>query len=226
MVSRVFFRPAWRLPTRRHLTTLGIRREDPKRIWERRVPLTPEAIRSLVTPGQIDVEVESCERRCFPNVAFQEVCSLSTRTCIADAQAGAKIVPRLTKAVDVALGIKEPPVEEVEALKRDAPGKDRKWMVFSHTHKGQVSRTLLEYDPHLGLDVQHRPSILLHGSRPDTDRPRTPDCAYRERGSETSSSVRMVCRRSGSWRRVVDDWTGVVETRDSNPSTRKTWKEI
>ena len=59
---------------RRYATTLGIRREDPKRIWERRVPLTPEAVEKLIKDGDdIKVEVESCERRCFPNDSYTKV---------------------------------------------------------------------------------------------------------------------------------------------------------
>lgn len=127
---------------KRYLTTLGIRREDPKRIWERRVPLTPEAVRGLISPGKVEVEVESCERRCFPNAVFSEVSRDRFKVVlqVAHQQAGAKIVPRLSKAVDVVVGIKEPPITEVEALMREGQGKDRTWLVFSHTHKGQVSR--------------------------------------------------------------------------------------
>lgn len=59
---------------RRYATTLGIRREDPKRIWERRVPLTPEAVETLIKDGDdVEVEVESCERRCFPNDSYTKV---------------------------------------------------------------------------------------------------------------------------------------------------------
>lgn len=60
--------------TTRGLTTIGIRREDPARVWERRAPLTPAAIKSLLS-GQEDlaVEVESCDRRCFPNELYRQV---------------------------------------------------------------------------------------------------------------------------------------------------------
>ena len=43
--------------------TVGIRREDPERIWERRCPLTPEAVHELVTNEGVDVLVQPCERR-------------------------------------------------------------------------------------------------------------------------------------------------------------------
>jgi hypothetical protein len=56
-------------------------------------------------------------------------------------QVGANIVPSLQGDVDLVLGIKEPPMAEVLRL---VGLEDRKriWMVFSHTHKGQVSQTL------------------------------------------------------------------------------------
>ncbi|EIW70700.1 hypothetical protein TREMEDRAFT_29255 [Tremella mesenterica DSM 1558] len=103
---------------RRHIT-LGIRREDPKRIWERRTPLTPSGISSLLSSSRdLEVEVESCQRRCYPDNAYLSV--------------GAKIVDQLDKA-DVVLGIKEPPADQVRRL----GDRNRKWMIFSHTHKGQ-----------------------------------------------------------------------------------------
>lgn len=50
-------------------------------------------------------------------------------------------MPSLSKDVDVVLGIKEPRLSDVrnlvEASKNE--GKKRTWMMFSHTHKGQVS---------------------------------------------------------------------------------------
>ncbi|ORY32502.1 putative Saccharopine dehydrogenase [Naematelia encephala] len=114
----------------RLLTTLGIRREDPTRIWERRVPLTPHAISSLLSThgDELAVEVESCQRRCFPDHTY--------------AQVGAKIVPCLSRDVDLVLGIKEPPVPQVQALVQGQT-KKRSWMVFSHTHKGQEYNTPL-----------------------------------------------------------------------------------
>lgn len=63
------------LITRRCLTTLGLRREDPSRIWERRTPLTPHAVQSLLADAkdQLRVEVESCKRRCFPDAQYSDV---------------------------------------------------------------------------------------------------------------------------------------------------------
>lgn len=54
-------------------------------------------------------------------------------------------MPKLSNAVDVVLGIKEPRVQDVEELiARD--DKKRTWMMFSHTHKGQVSFRLAPSD--------------------------------------------------------------------------------
>ncbi|OCF43182.1 alpha-aminoadipic semialdehyde synthase [Kwoniella heveanensis CBS 569] len=122
---------------RRCLTTLGLRREDPTRIWERRTALTPEAVKQLLDEQnsggktKLKVEVESCLRRCFPDARYAEI--------------GATIVPALSKDADVVLGIKEPPLEDVHRLVKsgDGDGKDRKWMMFSHTHKGQAYNTPL-----------------------------------------------------------------------------------
>jgi alpha-aminoadipic semialdehyde synthase len=77
--------------------------------------------------GSVNVEVESCLRRSFTNMEYEN--------------AGALVVPRLSADADVVLGIKEPPVEEVLAL-NTIGGKKKTWMVFSHTHKGQVGYSL------------------------------------------------------------------------------------
>lgn len=75
--SRMRTLPLTRRPfiTRRCLTTLGLRREDPSRIWERRTPLTPHAVQSLLADAkdQLKVEVESCKRRCFPDSLYSDV---------------------------------------------------------------------------------------------------------------------------------------------------------
>lgn len=54
-------------------------------------------------------------------------------------QVGATIVPELSGATDLVIGIKEAPITEVEKLLSKSPGRNRDWMMFSHTHKGQVS---------------------------------------------------------------------------------------
>lgn len=53
------------------LATLGMRREDPRRVWERRAPLTPDAVKTLAKDHT--VEVEACERRCFPDEQYEAV---------------------------------------------------------------------------------------------------------------------------------------------------------
>jgi len=46
--------------------TIGIRREDPGRIWERRAPLTPDAVAELVNRDNVRVLMQECDRRVFP----------------------------------------------------------------------------------------------------------------------------------------------------------------
>jgi hypothetical protein len=46
--------------------TIGIRREDPGRKWERRAPLTPDAVAELVSHDKVRVLIQECERRVFP----------------------------------------------------------------------------------------------------------------------------------------------------------------
>ena len=53
--------------------TIGIRREDPARIWERRCPLTPDAIHELVRKEGVNVLVQPCERRVFTMRELKEV---------------------------------------------------------------------------------------------------------------------------------------------------------
>lgn len=63
-----------RAPHRRAASSLvvGIRREDPQRLWERRCPLTPDAVHELVRDG-VRVLVQDCNRRVFPIREFVEV---------------------------------------------------------------------------------------------------------------------------------------------------------
>ena len=63
--------PPGRLTPRFHSSqtspiTIGIRREDPGRIWERRAPLTPDAVAELVSRDNVRVLIQECERRVFP----------------------------------------------------------------------------------------------------------------------------------------------------------------
>lgn len=52
---------------------VGVRKEDPKRVWERRCPLTPDAVHELVSKDGVQVDVERCDRRVFPDYEFISV---------------------------------------------------------------------------------------------------------------------------------------------------------
>ncbi|CAE6447590.1 unnamed protein product [Rhizoctonia solani] len=108
--------------------TVGLRREDPGRIWERRTPLTPDVVEDLVESGA-EVLVEECERRVWKNHDY--------------VKAGAKLVPsgkRALEPADIILGIKEVPIDEcISTLTpRNTP---RTHLMFSHTAKGQEYNT-------------------------------------------------------------------------------------
>ena len=53
--------------------TIGIRKEDAERIWERRCPLTPDAVHDLVHNQGVDVLVQPCERRVWRTGELLEV---------------------------------------------------------------------------------------------------------------------------------------------------------
>ena len=91
--------------------TIGLRLED-KNPWERRVALTPCAVRSLVEKG-VDVRVERFERRTFRDEEY--------------ATAGAELGD--VGGCDLVIGIKEMP----RGYFRDGGA----YMMFSHTIKGQ-----------------------------------------------------------------------------------------
>lgn len=117
----------------RNRAVVGVRKES-KSIWERRTPLIPEDVRSLVNQG-LGIHVQRSAQRCFPDQDF--------------ARAGATLTDDLA-AADVILGVKEVPLDELE------PGKT--WLFFSHTIKGQpynmpllrrllvLGSTLLDYE--------------------------------------------------------------------------------
>ncbi|OSD00329.1 hypothetical protein PYCCODRAFT_1437464 [Trametes coccinea BRFM310] len=121
-------------PSRAAKLTIGIRREDPARIWERRCPLTPDAVNELVEMDGVKVLVQPCERRVFTANDFL--------------QAGAKLHPTLQPA-HVIVGIKETPLPEVLTDPLPAPAANpqgarhsplvpRTQVMFSHTVKGQL----------------------------------------------------------------------------------------
>ncbi|KAJ3913028.1 Saccharopine dehydrogenase-domain-containing protein [Lentinula edodes] len=143
----------------RHLATcspliIGIRSEDPLRIWERRVPLTPEDVK------------DPSSKRIFPDSAYVE--------------AGAKVTDDLRDA-HVLLGIKEVGVEEVMRDATEEPGKllnvkdakkmkvARTYMMFSHTAKGQeYNMALLDRFLESELDLPSQtssPSAISSESR-------------------------------------------------------------
>lgn len=87
--------------------------EETKNRWERRTPLTPDAVRTLVDQG-LEVQVVSSDLRIFRDDQYRA--------------AGATMV-HSTASGDVVLGIKEPPIDLV--------GEGQAFLVFSHTIKGQ-----------------------------------------------------------------------------------------
>ncbi|MBA2321794.1 MAG: hypothetical protein H0V89_11660 [Deltaproteobacteria bacterium] len=93
---------------------IGIRAEY-KNHWERRVALTPDHVRELVSLHGVAVDVQPMPRRIFADQDYRE--------------AGADIDPDLTKC-RVILGIKEIPAERI------LPG--RTYVLFPHVTKGQA----------------------------------------------------------------------------------------
>ncbi|KAF8183637.1 hypothetical protein BJ912DRAFT_928061 [Pholiota molesta] len=113
------FRPSGFLPR------IGIRAEDPARIWERRAPLTPDAVYALTSSGRAKVEVVSCGRRVYKDNEYRK--------------AGATIVTsEALRTSHIVLGIKEPPVNEVYPYTNGVTH-----FMFSHTAKGQSYNTPL-----------------------------------------------------------------------------------
>ncbi|KAI8992221.1 Saccharopine dehydrogenase-domain-containing protein [Pilobolus umbonatus] len=99
-------------PMHRCYATLGIRRENKSR-WERRSALSPEDVKKLIDETGTTVYIQPSTKRIFPDHVFE--------------QHGAVLTEDLSKA-DIILGIKEIPV--------DALQKDKTYIFFSHTHKG------------------------------------------------------------------------------------------
>ncbi|MEA3369181.1 MAG: hypothetical protein U9Q24_02355 [Candidatus Ratteibacteria bacterium] len=97
---------------------VGILKERSEK-GEKRAPLTPLDVRRLVKKG-IEVEVESSETRVFSDGEYKKT--------------GAAVLDKFKRAV-LLLGIKEPKLGTVY--------KDKIYMVFSHTIKGQPGNMLL-----------------------------------------------------------------------------------
>ena len=92
--------------------TIGIRLED-KNAWERRAPLTPDAVRQASSEG-VEVHVERFARRAFSDTEY--------------ATAGAHLSDDV-RDCEMVLGIKEMP--------RDYFRPGGAYFFFSHTIKGQ-----------------------------------------------------------------------------------------
>lgn len=115
-------------PLRGH-RSLGIRRED-KNAWERRAPLTPDAVSRLVAQG-FNVRVQPAPRRVYPDAAYEA--------------AGATLAEDVF-AADVVVAVKEIPPELLR------PGGT--YVFFSHTIKGQwYNRPLLRRLVELGCTL-------------------------------------------------------------------------
>jgi len=180
----------------RYATTLGIRREDPKRIWERRVPLTPEAVEKLIKEGDdVKVEVESCERRCFPNESYTKVSLGQSRANKAGRSTGRPSVDERCRCRP----------RDQRAARDRSRRLDQRWAREASNVDG-----LLAYSQGAGecwplrltgtfdhLAIQHSPPFFIHGQRQksDPDRSRALDCAYAKGRLEASRSFRMVCWR-------------------------------
>lgn len=94
--------------------TVGIRRED-KHDFERRVPLTPDAVRRLIEGEDLRVVVQPSPIRVFDDESYRD--------------AGATVQEDLS-VCDAILAVKEVPAELLSA--------DTAYVFFSHTIKGQA----------------------------------------------------------------------------------------
>lgn len=92
---------------------IGIRRED-KNIWERRVPLIPDHIKNLKDNFGIETIIQPFERRAFSDKEFED--------------AGALVQENISES-PVLIAVKEIPIKFLQ--------KDKTYMFFSHTIKGQ-----------------------------------------------------------------------------------------
>lgn len=126
---------------------IGIRRED-KNLFERRVPLTPRGVSSLITDHDVPFTVQPAPRRIFADEEYRSV--------------GATLAEDLDDC-PVVLGVKEIPAGWLQ------PG--RVYVYFSHTIKGQPANmpmlrrlmelgcTLLDYE--LIVDEQGQRQVFF-----------------------------------------------------------------
>jgi len=153
--------------------TIGIRREDPGRIWERRAPLTPDAVAELVSRDNVRVLVQECERRVFPlgeyihvRTSILVIQNLSSSVDVS--QAGAEVHSTLEPA-HLILGIKETPLRSLVTSPVRSVDRNvlvtRTHMMFSHTAKGQeynvplLSRFLVGGDRYADLKLSGDKSL-------------------------------------------------------------------
>lgn len=95
------------------MARIGIRSED-RNQYERRAPLTPEAVRQLVEQGGLELTVQSSPIRVFDIAEYEA--------------AGAAVSDSLSDC-PIIMGVKEVPPEVMKA--------DTTYVCFSHTIKGQ-----------------------------------------------------------------------------------------
>jgi alpha-aminoadipic semialdehyde synthase len=93
--------------------TIGIVREI-KNEWERRVPLTPDDLKKLISKYSFTTIIQPSDNRIFPDSAYQKT--------------GATVQDDLA-ACDLIIGIKEVKIKDILANKA--------YLYFSHTIKGQ-----------------------------------------------------------------------------------------
>jgi alpha-aminoadipic semialdehyde synthase len=91
---------------------LGIRREESS-VWERRAPLSPNHVQSLISKG-VKVLIQPSSRRGYTVREYQK--------------AGAVVTDDLSQA-DTIVGVKQPPLEHLID--------DKTFVIFSHTIKAQ-----------------------------------------------------------------------------------------
>ena len=110
---------------------------------ERRTPLTPTDTRWLIKKG-VKVEVESSKIRIFKNEQYKK--------------AGAKVLDRCKEA-NLLLGVKQPEASNIH--------KDKIYMVFSHTIKGQPENIplLKQFKKRRVTLIDYEKITDLHGRR-------------------------------------------------------------
>ena len=94
--------------------TIGIRLED-KNEWEKRVPLTPDHVRTLVDKHSLIVKVQSSPTRTYGDSSYRD--------------AGAEVVARVND-VPVLFAVKEIPIEELRH--------GQTYVCFAHVIKAQA----------------------------------------------------------------------------------------